>query len=104
MLGGQKTEARSGLAELRYWDPGLTVERVMAVSLCFPRVWFENIADGLEATGCHVWSCVNQTRVAIEEALGFAASQRVLALGVHLCSVMCRLRWQRYSYRLRLLA
>jgi len=52
MLGGQKTEARRSLAELRCWDPDLTVERVKAgFSRYLTRVCCENIADGLEAAG-----------------------------------------------------
>jgi tetratricopeptide (TPR) repeat protein len=52
MLGGQKTEARRSLAELRSRYPDLTSERVKAgFSLSFPRACCENIADGLEAAG-----------------------------------------------------
>src|SRR5215510_11045437 len=52
MLGGQRAEARCSLAELRYWYPYLTIERVTAgLGVGFPRVCCENVADGLEAAG-----------------------------------------------------
>jgi hypothetical protein len=52
MLGGQKTEARRSLDELRCWDLDLTVEQVKAdFNRTFTRVCCENIADGLEAAG-----------------------------------------------------
>jgi len=52
MLGGQRAEARCSLAELRYWYPYLTIERVTAgLGDGFPRVCCENVADGLEAAG-----------------------------------------------------
>jgi len=76
MLGGQKTEARRSLAELRYWYPYLTIERVTAgLSRSFPRVCCENVADGLEAAGLPVLrSNMGRRRKC---PLGFAASQRV---------------------------